>query len=82
MKKISIAEQYQLYLKRVGLKESMLSNVQNMEMKRAFYGSWGQLLILLREDIADLKVSEGIEALEDMKNQVASFWMQQIENQN
>lgn len=66
--------QYQLYLKRVGLKEKTMSLVQSKETKRAFFGACGQLLILLRDDVGELEETEAIETMDDMINQVADFW--------
>lgn len=74
--------QYQLYLKRVQLNEKTMSPIQRKEIKRAFFGACGQLLILLRDDVGELEENEAVETLDDMTQQVADFWALQLIQQN
>jgi hypothetical protein len=59
-----------------------MHNVQKVETKRAFYGACGQILVLLREDIADLDEDKAIHTLEDMFSQVNSFWIKEASFKN
>lgn len=68
--------QYGLYLERGGLKEGEMHPVQAVETKRAFFGAWGQLLLLLRDDMPEDE-DEAVKILERMQDQVVNFWLKQ-----
>ncbi|HET6558083.1 MAG TPA: hypothetical protein VFG54_12260 [Prolixibacteraceae bacterium] len=74
--------QYQLYLDRVKLKESQMAPVQRTELKRAFFGACGQMLMLLRDDIGKLEEDEAIKELDGMINQVSDFWLTETKRVN
>ena len=62
-KKFTIEAQYQLYLQRMSLDESKMHPIQKKQLKQTFYGAFGQLLIMMREDISALPEAEGIQVL-------------------
>jgi len=70
--------QYELYKKRVGLDNIELPKIQETEMKRAFMGGIGQLLVLFLTDLATLEENEAVKVLDDMKNQVQNFWNNEV----
>ena len=74
-KVFNLEYQYQLYLKRVALKECNMPPVQQKEMRRVFMGACGQMIFMLRDDVAALEEDEAIKVLEDMKNQVGDYFM-------
>jgi len=74
--------QYQLYLKRMKLDESKMPEVQQIETKRVFYGAFGQLLMLLQNDISILSDEKAFEALDNMINQVGQFFINETHKQN
>lgn len=82
MEKFNLENQYQQYLKRCGIDENKMHPVQKQETKRAFFGACGQMLVLLREDVAELDDEKAIGTLEDMLNQVNSFWMKEATSKN
>ena len=76
MKKVfNLEHQYQLYLKRIAISESKMHEVQRKETRQAFMGACGQMIFLLRDEVAALPEDEAIEVLEDMKNQVGDYFM-------
>lgn len=77
-----LEHQYQLYLKRVGLKEENMHTVQRTETKQAFIGACGQMLILLRDDLGALEESKAIEMMQDMMNQVGTYFMKETNKLN
>lgn len=81
MSKIDIEEQYQAYLKRVELDEGKMHPQQKIETKRAFFGAWGQVLVVLNEDLNRIQHEEGSTAAEEamlgMYEQVSEFWNNQ-----
>lgn len=81
MEQFNLETQYQLYLERVGIKESQMHCTQKVETKRAFMGACGQMLILLRDDLAALEEDKAVQQLQNMLNQVQSFWLKET-NQN
>ena len=81
-KTFDLEHQYQLYLKRVGLKEENMHPVQKTETRRAFMGACGQMLILLRDDLGVLEESKAIEIMQDMINQVQVYFMKETNKFN
>ncbi len=75
-KEFNIKHQLDLYLDRVGLKLSEMSQMQVQETTRAFIGAWGQLLLLT----ADTSFSEKEREIgyDMMVQQVAFFWEKEI----
>lgn len=82
MEEFNLDYQYQLYLQRTGHKEETMQPQQKIETKRAFMGACGQMLILLRDGVANLDEDQGIDTLKDMLNQVGDFWLQQSNQSN
>lgn len=80
MKNFNIEDQYNLYLKRVKLDETKMSVVQRNEMRRCFYGAFGQLLMLMQHEIVVLSEDEAIQVFEDMTKQVSEFFYNQTQN--
>ena len=72
--RFSIEEQYKAYLKRIALKEENMHPFQKVQLKQTFFGAWGQLLVLLHEDLSDLNEEDAIRGLASMTEQVADFF--------
>lgn len=72
--KFNLENQYLMYLNRVALKEHEMHPMQKIQVKQAFYGAMGQMLILMRDDIAPLKMSHAIKVLEGMLKQIGDYW--------
>jgi len=70
------------YLHRVGFNENDLPEDQLREMKRAFMGACGQMLVMFRQDISTLSLSEGNGVIHNLFMQVNNFWQQESRNQN
>lgn len=66
--------QWRLYLSRVNLKEDQLPEDQQREMKRVFYGGFGQMLMVFANDITRLPEGQISEAFDYMVEQVNDFW--------
>lgn len=82
MKDFSIEHQYQTYLERVNLKEANMHPVQKVELKRAFFGAVGQLLILMRDEISALPEDESLKVLESQYSEVLAFWQKTVGQSN
>jgi len=82
MNKFTIETQWQLYLKKVGLREEILPEDQRVEMKRTFFGACGQMLFLMRDDISALPEDKGITILNEMKSEIGKFWIDQSNRKN
>jgi hypothetical protein len=72
-----IEEQFQSYCKRSQLNLDACPPMQVIEMRRTFYGAVGQLLVYLRDDLAEESEEDGVTALEQIWQQVMSFWQRQ-----
>lgn len=84
MKKIitTVEEHYQFYLEKMGLDESKMHPTQRTETRRVFFGSWGQLLMFMQNDIVELSDQEGFQILDGMVNEVGQFFINEVHNQN
>ncbi len=77
MNKFSIETLWYRYLELVKLKEHQLGSVQRSEMKKCFYGAVGQILMLLRDDLAALPEDKAVEVMSDLIEQTKQFWIVQ-----
>jgi hypothetical protein len=77
----SIEAQYQLYLQRISLKEENMHPQQRTQLRQTFYGACGQMLLLLRDDVARLEENHGILVMQDMLDQVGNYFLN-AQNQN
>lgn len=78
MNAFGVEQQYQVYLQRVAMTEAQMGPVQRVEMRRTFYGAWGQALLCMRDDVAALSDDDAVNALSDMINQVADYWEKEV----
>lgn len=79
MSKFNLDEQYRIYLERVRLDESKMHPVQKVETKRAFMGACGQILLLMRNDVAEIEdEDEAVRILESLLDQALKFWADEI----
>jgi len=77
-KNLEIDHQYQQYLKRMQLDETKMHPQQKIETKRAFYGGFSQLLVLMFNDVADIDDEDkAVLTLEDLSVQCEQFWKTQ-----
>lgn len=81
MDKFDINTQYGFYLEKMNMVEESMLPIQVTETKRAFYGAWGIMLALMKNELADLSENEAINVLEDMVNQVAEFFDGEVKSQ-
>lgn len=70
----SVEHQFQLYALRVRITRTKVSPVQWIETRRAFFGAWGQLLFLLRDEIGEMSDDDGIDILQAQTDEVGRFW--------
>lgn len=76
-KNFDMEYQYQQYLKRVNLQPENMHPQQRIQLRQAFYGAIGQLLVLQREEISPLPEPVAVGVLENMEQQVAHYWIEQ-----
>ena len=73
-KVFNIDHQWSLYLERVGLKGKKINPNAYREMKQAFFGAFGQSILLLRDEVAALPEEDGMEVLDGLINQVGNYF--------
>jgi predicted membrane protein len=66
----NIEEQYQVYLKQVGLEESKMIDVQRKQLRETFFGAFGIVSIILQDQ--DIKTTD---LSNDLRKQVTKFFM-------
>jgi hypothetical protein len=82
MEEFNLEKQYQSYLQRVALKESEMHPEQKKQVRQAFMGACGQMLVLLRDEISKLSEEEAIDKFQDMMNQVGDYFLSLGHRQN
>ena len=71
----NIEYQFAHYLKLMGLPIDKMPAEQTAQLKQAFYGAWGQLLLVLGGNSFDkMTEDESVERLEYMESQVSQFF--------
>lgn len=74
--------QYQQYLKRVALNEAIMPENQKTQLRQAFMGACGQMLMLLRDDVGALSEKDAIDTMQDMINQVLNYFTKAANKNN
>lgn len=82
MKLFNLENQYQIYLETAQIKESDMHPIQKIEMKRAFMGACGQLLILFRDELALYSEDEGVILLQQLEDEVLDYWDEECKKGN
>lgn len=82
MADFSIENQYQLYLQRVKLSEADMHPEQRHQLRQAFYGSAGQMLVLLRDDLPELPKDKAVKQYVKMIDEVNNYFQGLIAKQN
>ncbi|WP_026730183.1 hypothetical protein [Flavobacterium denitrificans] len=80
MEKYTIEHQYQLYLKRVGLSEETMHEDQRIQLRQTFFGAFGQFILFLETDIANMEENNAVEVLESFKTEVANYYLSITQN--
>lgn len=70
----TVKQQWERFLERSGFKPGELPAVQEIEMSKAFYGSAGQMLLMLRDELSELPEMEAMQKLEGMLSEIGVFW--------
>lgn len=73
----NLEDQWRFFLKTAKLEESTLSPVLKIQMRRAFYSGAGQMLMLLKDEVADMPGAETDEALVGLFKQIDDFWKEE-----
>lgn len=76
LKEFDLEAQYQFYLKLMKLTEREMHPEQIIQLKQAFYGGWGMVLMNLAEINLPTPIMVGI--MEDMVKQIATFWDNEV----
>ncbi len=76
----SLETQWKKYLKMVDLREEHMPSRQTVELKRAFFGACGQMLVLFRDGVGTIKdENEAIKVMEGIEKECAEFWFLETE---
>jgi hypothetical protein len=78
-----VSTQYQLWLERMQLPpEEKLHPEQRKQLKEAFYGAWGQCMLIMRDELSDVADQKGedaaVEIMEAMYNEVKAYWVDKL----
>lgn len=73
--------QFRKYLELVGLNIHTMPPYQRRETRRAFYGAWGMMLVVMRENVSEMEENDALDVLQSMQEQVEQFWTNQQKEQ-
>lgn len=79
MNPFNIEHQYQAYLQRMALSEGTMHPEQRRQLRQTFFGAWGQLLVCMEENVAELPELRAVATLESMKMQVQHFFEVEVD---
>ena len=77
---LSLEIQYQIYLRKVSMKESEMNRIQKKQLRQTFMAAAGQTILLLRDEVGSLPEKEAIGAMEYMLKQVTDFFNPKTEH--
>lgn len=74
----NIEKHYQFYLEKIQLPEEKMHPLQRTQIRQAWFGGFGQALLLLRDGISQIKDEQkAIKIFKDMLNQVGNSFLNQ-----
>ena len=79
MNNFSVNDQFKLYLEKTGQDPKKMLPIQYQEVKRAFFASAGQILLLMRDELTKLPDKAADAKIKDMIDQVGLFWVNEVE---
>lgn len=85
-KDFDLNHQWGLFLERCGISAITMPEDQHREMKRAFFGACGQLLIVFKDELNDYADKKGeiaaAHVMQNMLDQVGDFWQKETDKQS
>lgn len=82
MEKFNLNFQFKVYLSLVGLEENKMSEIQLQEIKRAFMGACGQMLLMFRDDITKLTDEQAIQTMQELLDEASKYWENETNYKN
>lgn len=76
---MTVEQQFRHYLKTVKLNPRKMPRRQLRELRRAFFGAAGHVVVFLAE-IAELPEEEAVKKLETLRQEVEAFWSVETNN--
>ena len=64
--KIQVEYEWNKFISRLFPKEAKLPPLQRVEMKRAFFGGFGQAIVIMKNKVDKLSEKEALEAIEGL----------------
>ena len=74
----SVEKHYQFYLEKIQMSEEKMHPLQRAQIRQAWFGGFGQALLLLRDGISQIKDEQkAIKIFKDLLNQVSNSFLNQ-----
>ena len=80
MNPFNVEDQYQFYLKKIELPEATIHPAQRIQLRDAFMGASGIILLLIRHEFAALSDDDGDRMFTSMIDQVDAYWKARMES--
>lgn len=74
MNPFNLEDQYQFYLEKVELKEDSMHPTQRVQLRQAFMGASGIILLVIRDEFSALSDEDGDRQFTSMIDQVSDYW--------
>lgn len=78
MNPFNLEDQYQFYLGKMKLQESTMHPTQRIQLREAFMGASGIILLLIRDEFGALSDDEGDAMFTSMVDQVGQYWKDRV----
>jgi hypothetical protein len=78
MNKFSIEDNYQKYLQLNKLDENQMHPEQKKQLRDAFFGAVGMILMVLKYDVTELNPDEALIVLDDFETQVGAYFVRRV----
>lgn len=78
MNPFNLEDQYQFYLDKVDLNEADMHPAQRTQLRQAFMGASGIILLMIRDEFSTLSDEDGDRQFTSMIDQVDAYWKQEM----
>lgn len=78
MNPFNLEDQYQFYLKKMQLDEATMHSEQRVQLRQAFMGASGIILLLILDEFAALSDDDGDRMFTSMVDQVGEYWNKEV----
>lgn len=80
--KLTVEGMYQDFITRMGLHEDKMHPMQRAQLRQAFFGGVGSLMVFLTDEVSTVPEEEGEVLMNALLRQVNEYWLSQANQLN